>query len=348
MPGPDVTVVIPVHNGAEFVGEAIQSVLAQDGVTVQAVVVDDASTDGTPDVVRAFGDAVQFVTLRKQPTGIAATNAGLALAEGEFVCILHHDDVLLPGKLARHVALMRRHPEVGLSYSAQHYIDARGRRVGTIRSPLMHRDYVVSGVVELRALAIQNYVNFCNAVVRRSAYEAVGDYPAQWQITAEWAMWTRLAKRYAVGYLDEPLVCYRLHPGQLTLRRDPADYLDQLLAVHREVFDDPSLDPALRPRERLALANVHLNIALVQWLRGERRDALGQARHVARLVRPWQLRDFVVSSALVPRVLCRLRLGRVRLGRQTVPANSAANSGSAGPIVSEQLVESPEAQFQGK
>ncbi len=347
MPGPDVTVVIPVHNGEDFVGDAIRSVLAQDGVTVQLLVVDDASTDGTSEIVRTFGDDVQLVTLPKQPTGIAATNAGLALADGEFVCILHHDDVLLPGKLARHVELMRRHPEVGLSYSAQHYIDANGRRLGTIRSPLMHRDYVVSGAVELRALAIQNYVNFCNAVVPRSAYEAVGDYPAQWQITAEWAMWTRLAKRYDVGYLDEPLVAYRLHAGQLTLRRGPADYLEQLLAVHREIFDDPAIDPTVRRREGLALANVHLNMALVHWLRRERGDALRHAVKVARLVRPWQLRDFVVSSALVPRMMCRVRLGRAG-NRQAVPAKNASKRGSPGPRVSEQVADGPAAQFHGK
>jgi len=344
---PDATVVIPVHNGADFVEQAIDSALAQDGVSVQVVVVDDASTDETSAILERYGSRIDAVRLPKQPTGIAATNEGLARATGEFVCILHHDDLLLPGKLARHVEVMRRHPEVGLSYSAQHYIDAHGRRLGTVRSPIAREDYVIAGTDELRALAVQNYINFCNAVVRRSAYDAVGRYPAQWQIVGEWAMWVRLAKRFDVAYIDEPLVCYRLHPGQLTLRRDPQDYLDQLLVVHRDVFDDPSIPASVRGRRRLALANVHLNIALVHWLRGERTPALRQVGTVLRLVRPWQWRDFVRSSAIVPRTMCRVRLGRAG-NRQTVPAKYALKSGSPGANVNEQVVDVSSVQFHGK
>ena len=347
MSAPDVSVVIPVHNGADFVAQAIDSALAQDGVTLQVVVADDASTDGTTEILQRYGDRIEMVRLPKQPTGIAATNAGLAHATGEFVCILHHDDVLLPGKLARHVEVMRRHPDVALSYSAQHYVDADGRRLGTLRSPIARGDYVIAGTEELRALAVQNYVNFCNAVVRRAAYDAVGLYPAQWQIVGEWAMWVRLAKRYDVAYIDEPLVCYRLHSGQLTLRRGPQDYLDQLLVVHRDVFDDPSIPPSLQRRKRLALANVHLNLALVHWLRGERRYALAQASRVVRMVRAWEWRDFVRSTAIVPRTMCRIRLGRAG-NRQTVPAKNALNSGSPGASVNEQVVDVSSVQFHGK
>src|SRR4051812_49208690 len=200
MAEPDVTVVIPVHNGADFVAQAIDSALAQDGVTVQVVVVDDESTDETTAILQHYGDRIEAVRLPKQSTGIAATNAGLERADGEFVCVLHHDDVLLPGKLARHVEVMRRDPDIALSYSAQHYIDASGNRLGTLRSPVRAGDYVIAGTEELRALAVQNYVNFCNAVVRRSAYDDVGAFPAQWQIVAEWAMWVRLAKSYDVAY----------------------------------------------------------------------------------------------------------------------------------------------------
>jgi glycosyltransferase involved in cell wall biosynthesis len=344
---PDVTVVIPVHNGADFVAQAIDSALAQAGVSVQVIVVDDASTDGTATILDGYGKQIEAVRLPKQPTGIAATNEGLARAAGEFVCILHHDDLLLPGKLARHVEVMHRHPEVGLSYSAQHYIDAHGRRLGILRSPIAREDYVIAGTDELRALAVQNYINFCNAVVRRSAYDAVGTYPAQWQIVGEWAMWVRLTKRYDVAYVDEPLVCYRLHPGQLTLRRDPQDYLDQLLVVHRDVFDDSSTPESVRRRRRLALANVYLNLALVHWLRGERPTALRRLGMVIRLVRPWQWRDFVRSSAIVPRTMCRVRLGRAG-NRQTVPAKSDLNSGSPGANANEHVADVSSVQFHGR
>ena len=312
MSDPEVSVVIPVHNGAEFVERAICSALDQRDVTVEVIVVDDASTDETPEIIARFGDGVRYFRLSKQKNGIAATNEGIRQARGQLVCVLHHDDYLLPDKLARQAALMAQHPDVGLSYSAQYYVDEHDRRLWTLRSPVRHGDYVVPGEVELRRLIVQNYINFCNAVVRRSVFDSVGLFPDEWQITSEWAMWTRIARHgYAFGYVDEPLVCYRMHAGQLTMKRTPAGYLEQLAAVHDETFNDPTLHESVRRRQRLAWANVELNIALVHGVRGERLDALRVAARAMRSLRPWELRDFTRSSALVPRVGSRLRLRKL-------------------------------------
>lgn len=302
--------IIPVHNGERYVAQAVQSVISQDGVDLQVIVADDASTDNTGQIIEGFGDAVTYVRLPKQPTGIAATNQGLAEATGELICVVHHDDFLLPGKLRRHVDLMQEHPTLGFSYSAQHFVGPDGEHLATLHSPVRRSDYVVPGRRELECLAVQNYINFCNAVVRRSALEEVGGFPPEWQIVAEWLTWIRLAKRHDVGYLNEPLVAYRVHPGQMTLKRRPEDFLRQLLLVHNETFDDA--DPGLSPRtKRLARDNIDLTVAFALFLRRERAAAL---RHAARAMRlwPWEALTFYRRSTLGVRARLALAWRRSR------------------------------------
>ena len=316
---PDVSVVIPVHNGAQYVAQAIQSALDQEGVRVEVIVVDDASTDTTSAVVAAFGDRVQYVALPKQTTSIATTTAGIALATGVLVGILHHDDYYLPGKLRRHVDVMRANSDVGLSYSAQHYVAPGGAHLWTLRSPVAHHDYVVPGVVELEHMMVQNYLNFSNAIVRRSAYDAVGPYEEDLWFSAEWDMWTRLLMVSAVAYIDDPLVCYRLHPGSQTFTgsRDTTAFLDQLQRVLDRIYGNPRLPPRLRTRRRLSTANMYLSTALLQSIRREWARAAFSAGRALRHVRPWEVPRLLRSSALVPRMGSRLRLSRS--GTKLVP-----------------------------
>jgi glycosyltransferase involved in cell wall biosynthesis len=101
-----VTVVIPVHNGEAYLGDAVESVLAQTQGRPEIVVVDDGSTDGTARVAEGFGDALLYIT---QPNGgpASAMNRGAAQAQGEYLSFLSADDVWAPEKLARQLAALR-------------------------------------------------------------------------------------------------------------------------------------------------------------------------------------------------------------------------------------------------
>jgi glycosyltransferase involved in cell wall biosynthesis len=107
---PLVSVVVPVRNGERFLGEALDSVLAQDYEPVELIVVDDGSTDGSGDIAGARGAHV----IRQEGGGLAAArNAGLAAAQGELVAFIDADDVWLPGKLVRQVEYLLDRPDVG-------------------------------------------------------------------------------------------------------------------------------------------------------------------------------------------------------------------------------------------
>lgn len=115
-----VSVVIPSYNRARLVGDAIESVMGQTWSHVEAIVVDDGSTDDTEAVVAPYvaryGDRVRYV--RKPNGGVAsARNLGFTLARGEFIALLDSDDIWQPWKAAAQVRLMRQHPEVGMVWT---------------------------------------------------------------------------------------------------------------------------------------------------------------------------------------------------------------------------------------
>ena len=167
---------MPVHNGEKFIGQALESALGQADVQLDVIVVDDASTDDTRSVVSSFGDRVRYLLVEKQVRNIAPPpDLGIAEARGELISILHHDDYYLPGKLSRHAAVMALDHRIGLAYSAQRYVDSDGSPLWTLRSPVARRDYVVEGVIESDPSRPGTH-QFCNAVVRRSAYAAVGPF----------------------------------------------------------------------------------------------------------------------------------------------------------------------------
>ena len=129
MPLPRITVLTAVYNGARYLAEAIESVLADGFEDFEYVIVDDGSTDATP---RILADAAardpRIVLLRHEPNrGIAAaTNRGLAIARGAYIARLDADDISLPGRLAREAAYLDAHPAVALVSMNFDIIDAGG------------------------------------------------------------------------------------------------------------------------------------------------------------------------------------------------------------------------------
>jgi glycosyltransferase involved in cell wall biosynthesis len=128
-----VSTIVPVFNRPDMLREAVHSVVVQTHRPIEIIIVDDGSTDRTAEVCRElqaqYGDLVRCLHAPHAGTG-AARNRGLAAARGEFVQYLDSDDLLLPQKLARQIAELRRHPESGVCYCMAHRPDSRdGRRI---------------------------------------------------------------------------------------------------------------------------------------------------------------------------------------------------------------------------
>jgi glycosyltransferase involved in cell wall biosynthesis len=222
--GAVVSCVVAAFNSAQYVEEAIRSVLAQTHRPIEVVVVDDGSEDATRELAAAFGDPVRVVA--QQNSGPAATrNRGLRETRGEFVAFLDADDLWHPEKLARQLARFEAHPslqaciahvrnfwEEGQDELAEHYRDHR--RMG----------------------AMPGYAT-TTLLARRSAFEAVGELDTNlWFADAvDWFMRAR-ELGVEVELLPDVLTFHRLHPDNLTRRRSRASE-DEFLSIVKGLLD---------------------------------------------------------------------------------------------------------------
>lgn len=212
------SVVIPVHNCADYLAQALPEVLAQLGERDDAeiLVVDDASIDDPAQVVKRLGRG--RVRYRPNPGhlgAIATFNRCLDLASGELVHLLHGDDMVRPGFYAAMERALTDPAAVAAVCRVQD-IDADNAPTYTTRS---YRRGTGVWVDAFEALAVSNRVRAPGIVVRRTAYERVGGYRTDLPHAADWEMWTRLAAHGPVVFVDQVLASYRRHASSDTSAR---------------------------------------------------------------------------------------------------------------------------------
>jgi glycosyltransferase involved in cell wall biosynthesis len=211
-----VDVVIPCYRYGRYLRACVQSVLAQEGVGVRVLVIDDCSPDDTPAVGRALAAEDPRVEYRRHAQNrghIRTYNEGLlGWASADFTLLLSADDLLTPGCLARAVNLMEAHPEVGMVHGRfLELMDddppppprAEGRPTWR----------VVAGpqFVEETCTTAQNSVVTPTALVRTALQQEIGGYREELPHAGDLEMWLRFAARGAVGYVDADQAYYRRH-----------------------------------------------------------------------------------------------------------------------------------------
>lgn len=201
---PCVSVVIPTRNRAELLREALDSVFRQDGIGTQfdmdVIVVDDVSTDATPDVVAGYSK-VRYLRLPVNHGSAGARNAGIKLSTGCYVAFIDDDDLWLPNKLALQVPALEAHPEMGMAYS-QFIISSEGRKY-------VHPDSAApSGSIFQRLL----FINLCGipaVLIRREALDKVGGFNTALRAAEDYDLWLRLAFQFPVLFVLGIVAIYR-------------------------------------------------------------------------------------------------------------------------------------------
>jgi glycosyltransferase involved in cell wall biosynthesis len=209
---PPVSVIIPTFNQAAYLPEAIESVLAQDYPDLELIVVDDGSTDETPEVIASYRD--QLTHIRQDNQGAAAAlNAGLRVARGEMICWLSSDDAFLPGKIGRQVATLVAYPAAGLCSTGWETIDAEGHVLRRYLSmDWVHPDQVVS-------IFWRNTINGTTVMIPKAVLDEVGPFDERMRADADGDMWLRIADHREIVTLPEVLARYRVHAGAQTRDR---------------------------------------------------------------------------------------------------------------------------------
>ena len=245
---PRVSVVIPTYNQAKYIGEAIASVREQTFTDWELIIIDDGSTDATATVVAQQAAARMRYVARPKEERSRARNAGLDLAQGELVAFLDDDDFWGPDYLAKQVANFASHPGLGLSFTAAYDTDPTGKVVRA-------RGLTAPGVLPQGDFLSRNLLGnriACTSVtmVPMAVLRAVGGFDNDVIQIEDWDLWLRIAMRYSVASIAEPLVYYRRYhahmPRRLTGRHTDEHSL-HILEKNFATITEPAL-LALRPQ----------------------------------------------------------------------------------------------------
>jgi glycosyltransferase involved in cell wall biosynthesis len=210
---PRVSILLTCYNHLPFLEEAVRGIAAQTFTDFEVIAVDDGSSDGT----REWLSLQKILPVRNlfNETNLGtygSLNAALALATGDFVAVLNDDDVWLPEKLARQVALFDANPKVGLVHTNGYFIDGKSERIEGTPLGFSFPKFETGNL--LAAFHYENKVIASAALVRRSVFEELGGFNEAYFGSGDWEMWFRIAERYDVGFVAEPLTLYRVHGQQ--------------------------------------------------------------------------------------------------------------------------------------
>lgn len=209
-----ITVAIPTFNRADLIVDAIESVLMQQVADCELLIVDDGSTDGTQDVVRALAPNARYVWQENQGI-VGAKNRCIWEATGDYLTILDSDDVLTTNSLRVRAEILERSPEVGLVYGSAWSTDPEGNLDDLMNPAFADASYLRSGRDELCDLLVSNHIVACTVMARREAFEDAGPFDPRLRIYEDWDMWVRIAKSCSVAYVAEPVAVYRNHAGKV-------------------------------------------------------------------------------------------------------------------------------------
>lgn len=211
---PKVSVIMPVRDGQRWIAEAIDSIRCQTLGDFELLVIDDGSSDATPEIVAALAaQDSRLIVLRQERDGlVAALNRGLAQARAPLIARLDADDIALADRLARQCDYMDRHPELVLLGGWAEIIDENGALRGKAKQPNPER---LRQTLAKRSPFIHPTVMF-----RAVSVKQVGGYRAAFEAGEDYDFWLRLAEIGDIAILPEVLIRYRDHGGSVTRTRE--------------------------------------------------------------------------------------------------------------------------------
>ena len=263
---PSVSVVIPSYNYGAYLPACVASVLGQEGVDLEVLIVDDRSTDGSGEVAESLATADRRVRVHHNPRNlghIATYNLGFSLVSGEYVLLVSADDMLTPGAIARAVTLLEACPSVGFAYGwSLPFVEGEQlprARLRTRSWSVWHgEDWVAD-----RCRRGCNVIRSSDALVRRSVLDEVGGYRADLPHSGDFEWWMRAALVADVG-----MVCgvdqlyYRLHGANMSRTTYASTSIN--LRATRDAFEAALADGGPRSANRVALLDVaHQTLARV-------------------------------------------------------------------------------------
>jgi glycosyltransferase involved in cell wall biosynthesis len=193
-----ISVVIPTYNRASFFKEAIDSVLSQTFRDFELIVVDDGSTDETPELLLSYGNKIKVIKkANKGPS--AARNRGIKAAKGEWIAFLDSDDVWKPDKLEKQVQFIKDNPDIKICQTEEIWI-RNGKRVNPRKKHEMHSGWIYEQCLPLCI------VSPSSVMIHRDVFEKVGFFDETMPACEDYDLWLRIAPYYPICLVREKLI----------------------------------------------------------------------------------------------------------------------------------------------
>jgi glycosyltransferase involved in cell wall biosynthesis len=217
-----ISVVTPSYNQVRFIETTIRSVLAQNDVDVEYIIIDGGSTDGSVDIIRHYSDRLAAWVSEPDKGQTDAINKGFALAKGDVFAYLNSDDTYEAGALAEVARCFETHPDVGLFYGNANFIDAEGRVIGHFPAALTDYRRLRQGYVHIPQQA---------TFFRGDLWKKVGPLDPSFYFAMDYDLWVRLAALAPIVYVPHLWANFRLYGDSKTIASDDRCW-PEMLKVH--------------------------------------------------------------------------------------------------------------------
>lgn len=318
---PLVSIIIPVYNGGRFLRESLDSIHAQTYPSIEVLVMDDASTDNTPEIVAAYGDRVKYHRQAQNRGIYGNANDGIALAQGKFIAVYHADDIYEPEIVEREVAALERFPNAGAAFCLDTFVNAIGQPYGKLTLPPEVTGGMPLGypLILNALLTYKNIFLVCpTSMVPAAVYRDVGVYrDSEFRNTSDLEMWLRIARKYPLVILEEYLLRYRHGHENSSKRyhhlRTTAENYFRIMDLYLADGDQTLVTADAMAAYEAHRAQDNLMIAVNHYILGQREDARVALRkvYINRLIGSGRIqRTRMVLLCLAMHIL--VRLPRIR------------------------------------
>jgi glycosyltransferase involved in cell wall biosynthesis len=207
---PALSIIMPVYNTEKYIKETIESLLNQTFTDFELIVVDDACTDDSINIIKSFrDDRIKIITNNSNKGIVKSRNTGLALAVGEYIAPFDSDDIALPEKFEKQILFMQKNPQYGLIGCWGKSIDEEGKH-HNLKWRLTDHAERIPAILLFRSYFLQPTV-----VMRREAMPVNG-YVEGFEIGEDYMMWFEIAKKFKMFNYPEYLYLYRIHKNSIT------------------------------------------------------------------------------------------------------------------------------------
>ena len=291
-----ISVVIPTHNRAAILLEAVESVLKQTYQNFEILIVDDGSTDNTKGIVKSVDDQRIFYLFQENAGPAAARNTGIRKAKGEYVAFLDSDDLWHPRKLEKQMDIFRREDGVGLVSTGSTYLDSEGKCIFKKAC----RAHDTTEYLKYLVLSPDKaFTGTPTLLVKKECFAKVGLFDERQLLFEDWDLCFRIGLRYEIRVINETLTTIRMDKQSFSSLSDELRFKTMHLRYLEKAFGYEGLPEEILKIKRQSYSNAFWSLGHRTLYRSKKfrmsRELLSQSLHYS----PWKIFDPGFFAALI-------------------------------------------------